>query len=72
VSRKPDSQNTARSEKAADEPMTDRQAAVLQTLARDALEPEAFAPDLTQIQAEQRIAALRAKLRLQDGPPHTL
>jgi hypothetical protein len=52
--------------------MTAEQAAKLQKLAFDAYEPEAFSPNLTQAEAEQRIGALRAKLKLMDEPPHTL
>jgi hypothetical protein len=48
------------------------QAALLRKLAFDAYEPEAFQPNLTQTEAEQRINMLRAKLKLMDGPPHTL
>jgi hypothetical protein len=54
------------------EPMTEAQAGELKRLAQDALEPEAFDASLTQAQAARRIDALRAKLALQDGPPHTL
>lgn len=54
------------------EPMTDEQAADLKALAEAALEPEAFEPHLNSAEAIRRIAALRAKLRLMDGPPHTL
>ncbi len=53
-------------------PMTADQAAALQKLAFDAYEPEAFNPNLTQAEAEQRIDVLRAKLKLMDEPPHTL
>ena len=52
--------------------MTAEQAALLKQLARDGYELEAFGPLLTQSEAARRIAALRAKLRLQDEPPHTL
>jgi hypothetical protein len=52
--------------------MTAEQAAKLQKLAFDAYEPEAFSPNLTQAEAEQRIGTLRAKLKLMDEPPHTL
>jgi hypothetical protein len=52
--------------------MTARQAALLRKLAFDAYEPEAFQPNLTQAEAEQRINMLKAKLKLMDGPPHTL
>ena len=53
-------------------PMTAAQLTELKKLAEDAFEPDAFGPHLTQGEAAQRIAALRAKLKLQDGPPHTL
>jgi hypothetical protein len=53
-------------------PMSDAQAARLKLLAEDAFELEAFHPRLSQAEAERRIAALTAKLRRQDGPPHTL
>jgi hypothetical protein len=36
------------------------------------LEPEAFNPRLDSTEAAHRIKALKAKLRLMDGPPHTL
>ena len=52
--------------------MTAEQAAKLQKLAFDAYQPEAFSPNLTQAEAEQRIGTLRAKLKLMDEPPHTL
>lgn len=41
-------------------------------LAEKAYEPEAYQEHLSEPEASLRIAALRAKLRLQDGPPHTL
>jgi hypothetical protein len=53
-------------------PMTNEQEAELKRLAGDAREPDAFGPHLTQSEAAQRIAALKAKLKLQDEPPHTL
>lgn len=56
----------------ADAPMTAEQAALLERLARDAFEPEASSPHLTRGEAQRRIATLNAKLKLQDGPPHTL
>jgi hypothetical protein len=56
----------------ADAPMTAEQAALLERLARDAYEPEAFSPHLTRGEAQRRIVALNAKLKLQDEPPHTL
>jgi len=52
--------------------MTPEQARLLRQLAFDVYEPEAFAPNLTQAEAEQRIQALRAKLKLMSEPPHTL
>ena len=52
--------------------MTGTQAAALRRLAEEAFEPEAFNARLTRAEAARRIAALSAKLRLQDGPPHTL
>jgi len=56
----------------ANAPMTAGQAQRLKQLAHDSFELEAFRPHLTQGEATQRIAALEAKLKLQDGPPHTL
>ena len=56
----------------ADAPMSGEQAAVLKELARDAYDLAAFNPHLTQTEAELRIATLKAKLKLQDEPPHTL
>ncbi|HXZ45933.1 MAG TPA: DUF3072 domain-containing protein [Pseudolabrys sp.] len=53
-------------------PMTAEQAALLEKIAFDAYEPEAFRPNLTQAEAEQRIDMLKAKLKLMGGPPHTL
>ena len=37
-----------------------------------AYELEAFKPNLTRTEADKRIAMLTAKLKLLDGPPHTL
>ena len=51
-------------------PMTDAQAALLKQLAHDAFDLEAFSPQLTQNEAERRIATLQAKLKLQSKPPH--
>ncbi len=51
--------------------MSTEQAALLRRLAFDAYEPEAFKPDLTKAEAEQRIEVLRAKMRLMGEPPHT-
>ncbi len=53
-------------------PMTPAQASDLKRLSEDAREPEAFRAKLTEAEAAVRIEALKAKLRLQDGPPHTL
>jgi hypothetical protein len=55
-----------------DEPMTGAQASYLKTLSEEAREPEAFKPNLSKAEASRRIDALKAKLRLQDEPPHTL
>ena len=53
-------------------PMTTAQAATLKRLAQDAYELDAFKPNLTRAEADKRIAALTAKLRLLGEPPHTL
>ncbi len=53
-------------------PMTAEQATQLKRLARDTYELDAFSPHLTGAEAQRRIAALSAKLKLLDGPPHTL
>ncbi len=52
--------------------MTADQAATLKRLAKKAYEPDAFKRNLTRAEADKRIAALTAKLKLLDGPPHTL
>lgn len=52
--------------------MTTAQVADLKRLSEDAREPEAFSAKLTGAEAAVRINALKAKLRLQDEPPHTL
>ena len=52
--------------------MTAEQAATLKRLANAAYELDAFKPNLTRAEADLRIAALVAKLKLLDGPPHTL
>src|SRR5262249_39624000 len=57
---------------AADRPMTAEQAATLKRLAEATYELEAFQPNLTRAEADLRIAMLTAKLKLLDGPPHTL
>lgn len=54
------------------EPMTREQAARLKSLAGQALEPESFHPALTAEEAARRIAVLEVKLRMMDGPPHTV
>ena len=56
----------------ADELMTAAQAAMLKRLAQAAYELDAFKPNLTGTEADIRIAMLTAKLKLLDGPPHTL
>jgi hypothetical protein len=48
------------------------QAATLKRLAKAAYELDAFKPNLTRAEADLRIAVLTAKLKLLDGPPHTL
>jgi Protein of unknown function (DUF3072) len=55
-----------------DEPMTGAQASYLKTLSEQAHELDAFDATLTKAEASKRIDALKAKLKLQDGPPHTL
>ena len=57
---------------AANLPMTAEQAKTLKRLAEAAYELEAFKSNLTRAEADLRIAALTAKLKLLDGPPHTL
>ena len=52
--------------------MTTEQAATLKQLAKVAYELDAFKPNLRRAGAEVRIAMLTAKLKLLDGPPHTL
>ena len=53
-------------------PMTPEQAATLKRLAQAAYELDAFKTNLRRSEADLRIAALTAKLKLIDGPPHTL
>jgi Protein of unknown function (DUF3072) len=53
-------------------PMTAEQAVTLKRLANAAYELDAYKPNLTRAEASLRIAALAAKLKLLDGPPHTL
>ena len=57
---------------AAQESMTAAQAAELKALAAEAFEPDAFDLSLTEAEAAERIAALKAKLRLMSEPPHTI
>jgi hypothetical protein len=52
--------------------MTAEQAALLKELAQAAYELDAFKANLTRVEADKRIAMLRAKLRLLDAPPHAL
>ncbi len=52
--------------------MTPEQAATLKRLAQLAYDLQAFKPNLTAVEADRRIASLTAKLKLLDGPPHTL
>lgn len=52
--------------------MTAEQAAMLRGLAEAAYELDAFKPKLSRAEADRRIATLSAKLKLLDGPPHTL
>jgi hypothetical protein len=49
-----------------------KQAAKLKQLAQAAYERDAFKPNLTRAEADLRIAALAAKLKLLSEPPHTL
>jgi hypothetical protein len=51
--------------------MTPEQASLLRKLAYEAYEPDAFRPELTKEDAEQRIVVLQAKLKLMSEPPHT-
>ena len=52
--------------------MTPAQADRLRHLSKQAFEPDAFKPNLDRAEAARRIAALEAKLPLQDGPPHPI
>jgi hypothetical protein len=52
--------------------MSEAQAFKLKELSEAAFEREAFKPNLDAAEAARRIAALKAKLPLMDGPPHTL
>jgi hypothetical protein len=53
-------------------PMTAEQAETLRRLAKDAYKLDALKRNLTRAEADLRIAALTAKLKLLDEPPHTL
>lgn len=55
-----------------EQPMSNDQAVYLKALAGQALEPEAFRPGLSEAEAARRIRALEAKLKIMDGPPHTM
>jgi hypothetical protein len=57
---------------AANQPMTAEQAATLKRLAEAAYELDAFKLNLAHAEADLRIAALAAKLKLLGEPPHTL
>jgi hypothetical protein len=52
--------------------MSSAQRVLLRRLAAEAYEPDAFSEQLTQAEAAERIAMLKAKLKLLDEPPHTL
>ena len=52
--------------------MTAEQAATLKPLANAAYKLDPFKPNLTRAEADRRIAALTAKLKLLHAPPHTL
>jgi len=52
--------------------MTAEQAATMKGLAKEAYELDAYKRNLTRAEADKRIAMLTAKLKLLDGPPHTL
>jgi hypothetical protein len=54
------------------QPMTPEQSVTLKRLATAAYELDAFKPNLTRAEADLRIAALAAKLKLLGVPPHTL
>jgi hypothetical protein len=51
--------------------MTAEQAETLKRLAKAAYDLQTFRPDLTRAEADQRIAMLKAKLKLESEPPHT-
>ena len=52
--------------------MTAEQTATLKQLAEADYDLAAFKPNLARDEADQRIAMLTTKLKLLDGPPHTL
>jgi hypothetical protein len=56
----------------ANQSMTAEQAATLKRLSKAAYELDAFKANLTRAEADLRIAALAAKLKLLGEPPHTL
>jgi hypothetical protein len=56
----------------AGERMSSAQRTELRRLAEQTYEPEAFSEQLTRAEAAERIAMLKAKLKLLDEPPHTL
>jgi len=72
MSSKPDQRQEAILSTGPGERMTPEQRVLLRRLAEAAYEPEAFSEQLTQAEAAERIAMLEAKLKLLDGPPHTL
>ena len=47
-----------------DAPMTPRQTAMLRTLSAEAYQPKLFEKHLTALEAERRIAALKAEIEL--------
>ena len=72
MSSKPDQPREAILSTGPGERMTAEQEVLLRRLAKAAYEPEAFSEQLTQAEAAERIAMLKAKLKLLDEPPHTL
>jgi hypothetical protein len=50
------------------DPMTGAQASYLKTLSEEARDHQAYDETLTKAEASKRIDALKAKLKLQDGP----
>ena len=53
------------------EPMTSTQANALRLLAEELMEPKAFEPGLSKIEASRRIYRLQEQLRFGHLPPHT-